>query len=53
MPTDGDANFDLKRAILVSSLIEGLKVNFGQSIIEELFVRAYKTTSKLPFKSYY
>lgn len=34
---------------MVASFIEGLKINFGQIIVEELFVRENKTSSALLF----
>lgn len=33
----------------MANLMEGIKVNFVQLIIDELFVRDYKTSSALPF----
>lgn len=40
MHTKGDANKDNQRAVLVSSMIEGLKIDFWQIIGEKIFVRA-------------
>lgn len=48
MPTGGDATLDSHRAVLVASLISGLKIDFGQIIDDELFVRAHKVASALP-----
>lgn len=45
----GDVNLYPQRAVLVSSLIEGMKFNFGQIIVDELFMMENKTSSALPF----
>lgn len=49
MPIEGDTHLDKHRAILVASLIVGLKIDFGQIIAEEIFVRAHRVSSVLPF----
>lgn len=48
-PTEGDANLDSHRAVLVASLVARLKINFGQIITDELFVQAHKVASALSF----
>lgn len=49
MPTREDAYLDNKKAVLVASIIDGLKINFGQIIADEIFVRAHKIARALPF----
>lgn len=44
-----DANLDLQRIVIVSSLLEGLKINFCKVIVDELFVRACKIASVFLF----
>lgn len=48
MPTGGNANLELQKVVLVASLINGLKTDFGHIIADELFSCAYKTTITLP-----
>lgn len=47
--TGGDPNLENQRVVLVASMIERLKNNFGHIIIDELFVNAHKTASALTF----
>lgn len=49
MPTNGNANLYPQKVVLVESLIERLKDNFGQVTADGLFVRAHKISSALPF----
>lgn len=49
MPVGGDANLDSRRAVLVASLVDGLKIDFGHIIVNELFVRAHKVEGALLF----
>lgn len=49
MPIGGDANLCSHRAVLVTSLVDWLKINFGRIITDKLFVHAYKVVSALPF----
>lgn len=41
MPTGGDANLDNQRVVLVSSMIERLKIDFGHIITNVMFVRTH------------
>lgn len=47
MLTRGNENLDPQRAMLVYILIEGMKIKFGQIIVNELFVRTQKKLSAL------
>ena len=49
MLTGGDANLDSHQAMLIANLISRLKIDFGQIIFDEIFVRAHKVASALPF----
>lgn len=49
MPTGGEANLEIQRVVMVVALIEGLKIDFGHTIADEMFARAYKTSNALPF----
>lgn len=49
MPTGGDVNLELQKAVLIFGLIDGLKINFGHILTNEVFARAHRTTSVLPF----
>lgn len=41
----GDATLDSNRVVLVASLIIKLKIDFGQIIADEMFIRAHKVAS--------
>lgn len=49
MPIGGDDRLEGTRAVLVASLIEGYTIDFGHIIADELFFRARKTHTALPF----
>lgn len=49
MLTEGDDKLKNQRAVLVASMIEGLNIDFGHIIADELFIRAHKMKSTLPF----
>lgn len=49
MPTRGDDRLESTRAVIVVDLIKWLTVDFGHIISEELFFRAHKTHTALPF----
>lgn len=42
METRINANLDLHQSVSISRLIEGLKINFSQIIVDELFIRTQK-----------
>lgn len=45
----GQCEFGSTTSCMDAQLIEGLKINYGQIIEDELFMRAHKTSSALPF----
>lgn len=51
MPIDGDNILRDDRAILVTSLVANLKLNFGEIITEEIkiWVSSFDTTYPLPY----
>lgn len=49
MPTGGDAHLDLQKMVLFANSIDGLKINFGYTIVDQLFFCAHKTAFALPF----
>lgn len=51
MPIGEHTNLDNQRVVLVASMIEGLKINFGHITTDEMFVRAHQITSSLSFYS--
>ncbi|KAF3650898.1 hypothetical protein FXO37_18256 [Capsicum annuum] len=52
MPTSGDDHLEPTRALIVSSLIEELTVDFGLIISDELFFCAHNIQTALPFLSF-
>lgn len=47
MPIQRDSNQDELRVVVVYSMIEGFKINFGQIIIDKIHIMTHKTAISL------